>query len=149
MTAQKHICFQIKLHPCASHASIMIQLVQPLSPHTYAQPHPSHVEATLTMFQHYPSHFPSRLKAANPTHPPPPVLRQNCSTHPSCKSAVFQSSNNKHGINSVLEFGRLLCFTVSVTQLGDQNVKENYNHHRHVCQKNKDSQSANRKTKQK
>ena len=45
-----------------------------------------------------------------------------------------------------MQFGSLLRFTVSVAQLGDQYVKENYNDHRHVSKKNEDSQPANRKT---
>ena len=60
---------------------------------------------------------------------------------------MLQSRDNPHAINSVLQLCVTLSFTVSVAQLCDQNIEENYYNHRHVGQENQDRQPANKKQK--
>ena len=43
-------------------------------------------------------------------------------TNPSGHSAVLQSSNNHHSVNSVLQFCSLLCSTICVAHLGNKDV---------------------------
>lgn len=70
-------------------------------------------------------------------------------TYKSGKSAVLQTRDNTHSINSVLQLCVTLGLTVCVTQLSDEDIEKNDNHHRHVGQKNEDRQPANDKQERK
>lgn len=73
--------------------------------------------------------------------------RRDNNTYESSKSAVLQSRDNPHAINSVLQLCVTLSFTVRVAQLCDQNIEKNHYNHRHVGEENQDCQPANRKQK--
>ena len=55
---------------------------------------------------------------------------------------MLQASDDDHSIDSVLQLGVLLSFTVSETKLSDENIEKNDNNHGHVGKKNKDCQPA-------
>ena len=60
---------------------------------------------------------------------------------------MLQASDDDHSIDSVLQLGVLLSFTVSETKLSDENIEKNDNNHGHVGKKNKDCQPAVNKKK--
>ena len=72
----------------------------------------------------------------------PFVTLTDVKTYKSSKSAVLQASDDDHSIDSVLQLGVLLSFTVSETKLSDENIEKNDNNHGHVGKKNKDCQPA-------
>ena len=72
----------------------------------------------------------------------PFVTLKDVKTYKSSKSAVLQASDDDHSIDSVLQLGVLLSFTVSETKLSDENIEKNNNNHGHVGKKNKDCQPA-------
>ena len=79
----------------------------------------------------------------------PFVTLKDVETYKSSKSAVLQASDDDHSIDSVLQLGVLLSFTVSETKLSDENIEKNNNNHGHVGKKNKDCQPAVNKKKKK
>ena len=79
----------------------------------------------------------------------PFVTLKDVKTYKSSKSAVLQASDDDHSIDSVLQLGILLSFTVSETKLSDENIEKNDNNHGHVGKKNKDCQPAVQKRKRK
>jgi hypothetical protein len=52
--------------------------------------------------------------------------------YPICKSAVLQTSDNPHGVSSILQLGHFLSFTVGITELCDENIQKDYDYHSHV-----------------
>ena len=72
----------------------------------------------------------------------PFVTLKDVKTYKSSKSAVLQASDDDHSIDSVLQLGVLLSFTVRETKLSDENIEKNDNNHGHVSKKNKDCQPA-------
>ena len=72
----------------------------------------------------------------------PFVTLKDVKTYKSSKSAVLQASDDDHSIDSVLQLGVLLSFTVRETKLSDENIEKNDNNHGHVGKKNKDCQPA-------
>ena len=72
----------------------------------------------------------------------PFVTLKDAKTYKSSKSAVLQASDDDHSIDSVLQLGVLLSFTVRETKLSDENIEKNNNNHGHVSKKNKDCQPA-------
>ena len=72
----------------------------------------------------------------------PFVTLKDVKTYKSSKSAVLQASDDDHSIDSVLQLGVLLSFTVRETKLSDENIEKNNNNHGHVSKKNKDCQPA-------
>ena len=79
----------------------------------------------------------------------PFVTLTDVKTYKSSKSAVLQASDDDHSIDSVLQLGVLLSFTVRETKLSDENIEKNDNNHGHVGKKNKDCQPAVQKKKRK
>ena len=79
----------------------------------------------------------------------PFITLKDVKTYKSSKSAVLQASDDDHSIDSVLQLGVLLSFTVRETKLSDKNIKKNNNNHGHVRKKNKDCQPAVNKKKKK
>ena len=79
----------------------------------------------------------------------PFVTLKDVETYKSSKSAVLQASDDDHSIDSVLQLGVLLSFSVSETKLSDENIEKNDNNHGHVGKKNKDCQPAVNKKKKK
>ena len=79
----------------------------------------------------------------------PFVTLTDVKTYKSRKSAVLQASDDDHSIDSVLQLGVLLSFTVRETKLSDENIEKNDNNHGHVGKKNKDCQPAVQKKKKK
>ena len=77
----------------------------------------------------------------------PFVTLKDVETYKSSKSAVLQASDDDHSIDSVLQLGVLLSFSVSETKLSDENIEKNDNNHGHVGKKNKDCQPAVNKKK--
>lgn len=77
----------------------------------------------------------------------PFVTLTDVKTYKSSKSAVLQASDDDHSIDSVLQLGVLLSFTVRETKLSDENIEKNNNNHGHVGKKNKDCQPAVKKNK--
>ena len=77
----------------------------------------------------------------------PFVTLTDVKTYKSSKSAVLQASDDDHSIDSVLQLGVLLSFTVRETKLSDENIEKNNNNHAHVGKKNKDCQPAVKKNK--
>ena len=75
----------------------------------------------------------------------PFVTLKDVKTYKSSKSAVLQASDDDHSIDSVLQLGVLLSFTVRETKLSDENIEKNNNNHGHVGKKNKDCQPAVKK----
>ena len=75
----------------------------------------------------------------------PFVTLTDVKTYKSSKSAVLQASDDDHSIDSVLQLGVLLSFTVRETKLSDENIEKNNNNHGHVGKKNKDCQPAVKK----
>lgn len=55
---------------------------------------------------------------------------------------MLQASDDDHSIDSVLQLGVLLSFTVRETKLSYENIEKNNNNHGHVGKKNKDRQPA-------
>ena len=72
----------------------------------------------------------------------PFVTLKDVKTYKSSKSAMLQASDDDHSIDSVLQLGVLLSFTVRETKLSDENIEKNDNNHGHVSKKNKDCQPA-------
>ena len=75
MTAQKHVHAQIKLRPCASHDSVMIQLMQPFSNHS-PQTCANHVQTKLKplcSYSSYGSTMPQSCTEARSSHVQGPV----------------------------------------------------------------------------
>ena len=75
----------------------------------------------------------------------PFVTLKDVKTYKSSKSAVLQASDDDHSIDSVLQLGVLLSFTVRETKLSNENIEKNNNNHGHVGKKNKDCQPAVKK----
>lgn len=82
-----------------------------------------------------------------PLNQKPFVTLKDVKTYKFSKSAVLQASDDDHSIDSVLQLGVLLSFTVSETKLSDENIEKNDNNHGHVGKKDKDCQPAVKKNK--